>query len=57
MEDKRKFRPDPGIKLMDQVWQVLRYHQLPISHREKPTVIGSFVMPNSSVLKTSDFEL
>ncbi len=26
MENKRKFRPDPGIKLMDQVRQVLRYH-------------------------------
>jgi len=26
MENKRKFRPDPDIKLMDQVRQVLRYH-------------------------------
>ncbi|NVM25984.1 MAG: phage integrase N-terminal SAM-like domain-containing protein [Desulfobacterales bacterium] len=26
MESKGKFRPDPGIKLMDQVRQVLRYH-------------------------------
>ncbi len=26
MENKTKFRPDPGIKLMDQVRQVLRYH-------------------------------
>jgi len=26
MENKRKFRPDPGIKLVDQVRQVLRYH-------------------------------
>ncbi len=26
MENERKFRPDPGIKLMDQVRQVLRYH-------------------------------
>ncbi len=27
MENKRKFKPDPGIKLIDQVRQVLRYHQ------------------------------
>ena len=26
MENKRKFRPDPSLKLMDQVRQVLRYH-------------------------------
>ena len=26
MENERKFRPNPGIKLMDQVHQVLRYH-------------------------------
>ena len=26
MENKRKFRPDPHLKLMDQVRQVLRYH-------------------------------
>jgi len=26
MENQGKFRPDPGIKLMDQVRQVLRYH-------------------------------
>ena len=26
MENKRKFRPDPRLKLMDQVRQVLRYH-------------------------------
>jgi len=26
MEDKRKFRPDANLKLMDQVRQVLRYH-------------------------------
>ena len=26
MENKRKSRADPGIKLMDQVRQVLRYH-------------------------------
>ena len=26
MENKRKFRPDPNLKLMDQVRQVLRYH-------------------------------
>ena len=26
MENKRKFRPAPGIKLMDQVRQVLHYH-------------------------------
>ena len=26
MENKRKFRPDPDLKLMDQVRQVLRYH-------------------------------
>jgi hypothetical protein len=26
MENKRKFRADPDLKLMDQVRQVLRYH-------------------------------
>jgi len=26
MENKAKYRPDPGIKLMDQVRQVFRYH-------------------------------
>ncbi len=26
MENKPKFRPDPGLKLMDQVRQVLHYH-------------------------------
>ena len=26
MESNRKFRPDPNLKLMDQVRQVLRYH-------------------------------
>lgn len=26
MESKAKFRPDPGLKLMDQVRQVMRYH-------------------------------
>ena len=26
MENKRKFRPDPELKLMDQVREVLRYH-------------------------------
>ncbi len=26
MESKRKFRPDPNLKLMDQVRQVMRYH-------------------------------
>ena len=26
MENKQKFRPDPNLKLMDQVRQVLRYH-------------------------------
>ncbi len=26
MEKDRKFRPDPRLKLMDQVRQVLRYH-------------------------------
>lgn len=26
MKDKKKFRPDPHLKLMDQVRQVLRYH-------------------------------
>jgi site-specific recombinase XerD len=26
MKDKSKFRPDPRLKLMDQVRQVLRYH-------------------------------
>ena len=26
MENKRKFRPEPGSKLMDQVREVLRYH-------------------------------
>ncbi len=26
MENKSKFRPDPDIKLMDQVRKVLRYH-------------------------------
>ncbi len=26
LENKRKFRPDPGSKLMEQVREVLRYH-------------------------------
>ena len=26
MESKKKFKPDPGLKLMDQVREVLRYH-------------------------------
>jgi integrase len=26
MESKAKFKPDPGLKLMDQVRQVMRYH-------------------------------
>ena len=26
MEDKSKFRPNPSLKLMDQVREVLRYH-------------------------------
>jgi len=26
MENNKKFRPDPGLKLIDQVRQVLRYH-------------------------------
>ena len=26
MENKKTFRPDPDLKLMDQVRQVLRYH-------------------------------
>ena len=26
MESNRKFKPDPKLKLMDQVSQVLRYH-------------------------------
>jgi hypothetical protein len=26
MEGKQKFRPDPQLRLMDQVRQVLRYH-------------------------------
>ncbi len=26
MESKEKFRPDPSLRLMDQVRQVLRYH-------------------------------
>ena len=26
MEDRRKFRPDPDLKLVDQVRQVLCYH-------------------------------
>jgi hypothetical protein len=26
MESKQKFRPDPHLRLMDQVRQVLRYH-------------------------------
>lgn len=26
MENKQKFKPDPNLRLMDQVRQVLRYH-------------------------------
>ncbi|WP_222846486.1 hypothetical protein [Pontiella sulfatireligans] len=26
MENKKKFKPDPDLKLMDQVREVLRYH-------------------------------
>ncbi|MEA2084885.1 MAG: phage integrase N-terminal SAM-like domain-containing protein, partial [Thermodesulfobacteriota bacterium] len=26
MENKKKFKPDAGLKLMDQIRQVLRYH-------------------------------
>ena len=33
MENKTKFRPNPEAKLMDQVKEVLRYHQLCLSHR------------------------
>ena len=29
MESKQKFKPDPKLKLMDQVRQVLRYHHYP----------------------------
>ena len=35
MENKRKFRPDSGIKLMGQVRQVLRYHHY--SYRTEKT--------------------
>jgi len=35
MENKRKFRPDPGSKLMDQVREVLRYHHY--SYRTEKT--------------------
>ncbi len=35
MENKRKFRPDSGKKLMDQVRQVLWYHHY--SHRTEKT--------------------
>lgn len=31
MEIKNKFKPDPKIKLMDQVRQVLRYHHYSLS--------------------------
>jgi len=27
MENKPKFRPNPNLKLMDQVQEVLRYHR------------------------------
>jgi hypothetical protein len=26
LKNKQKFRPDPGLKLMEQVRQVMRYH-------------------------------
>ncbi len=35
MENKSKFRPDPDLKLMDQVRQVLRYHHY--SYRTEKT--------------------
>jgi len=35
MENKEKFRPDPNLKLMDQVRQVLRYHHY--SYRTEQT--------------------
>jgi len=35
MESKKKFRPDPELKLMDQVRQVLRYHHY--SYRTEKT--------------------
>lgn len=31
METKHKFTPDPHLKLMDQVRQVLRYHHYAIT--------------------------
>ena len=34
MENKRKLRADPDLKLMDQVQQVLRYHH---AHRTENT--------------------
>jgi hypothetical protein len=35
MEGKKKFRPDPELKLLDQVRQVLRYHHY--SYRTEKT--------------------
>ena len=32
MENKPKFKPDPKLKLMDQVRQVLRYHHYAYRH-------------------------
>ena len=34
MENKQKFRPDPKLKLMDQVRQVLKYHHYAYSTEE-----------------------
>ena len=31
METKHNFTPDPGLKLMDQVRQILRYHHYAIT--------------------------
>jgi hypothetical protein len=36
MESKGKFRPDPDLRLMDQVRQVLTYHHFP--YRTEQTI-------------------
>jgi len=43
MEGKKKFKPDPDLKLMDQVREVLRYHHY--AYRTEQTYYGAGAPP------------
>jgi hypothetical protein len=44
MESKQKSHPDPELKLMDQIRQVLRYYHYPaFAELRNPVVTGWFV--------------